>query len=859
MRHGNRVAAKVAAFCLLALALAVGGSTAATLTGVTVTSEGDLTRIHVLLNQPVEWSHFVLNDPPRLYVDCRGVESVLPKKLPQGDGRAGKIEASIWKGEGYHALTRLTVDLARPSRAEVKTVEDGLLIVLGPTEGGEWTVGPEPTPATSESSTSTGAGTTNATVTESSSHAESTRAPAQPPATPAPTESSKVTASPLPVPPEGTPVKTAEAKTAETKTDKTAATTAAKAYGPEAAPTTTASSESSGTSTGTRTTSADLTPAETMNPPARTMNPTMNPEVTTTTTPETTAGAETTAGTTTEATPTTTSPKTSTTTKAATTTTPSGTTSTTTKAATTTTSPKTSTTANTTTTTTPSSTASTTANTATTTTPSSTTSTATNTATTTTPSSTASTTTSAAAPTTSAKAPTTPAEELTPEEEDTPSPAPVPEESAYRAPEPATDYSKVRRTTVKDIPLSEEKGLAARGGARVSLDIQGADIYTVLRSISEYSGVNIVMGYDVANSVKNPMSFHLENVPWGEALEMVLRSAHLWYREEGNIIRVDTEENLRNEELAGANAARQLEDVMPLTTRIVEVIYANASELKPTVEKSLSKRGVIEVDERTNSLVVTDIRSRVDAAVEMVQHLDSQTPQVEITAKLVDVDARFERDLGVIWNVNGLHADGASADGSFGANDVVDPTAQVRFGVVRSWGTVSAVLAAMERDNKANIISNPRITTVNNREARILVGQKIPLIVLDEAGNPITQLTTIGITLRVTPHINDQNRITLDMHPEVSDLASQATVQGGVIINTSEADTRVMVGNGETAVIGGLIRANDAKLKRGVPILKDVPVVGAFFSSTTTVREKRELLIFVTPKIVNAFSATTGQ
>ena len=142
---------------------------------------------------------------------------------------------------------------------------------------------------------------------------------------------------------------------------------------------------------------------------------------------------------------------------------------------------------------------------------------------------------------------------------------------------------------------------------------------------------------------------------------------------------------------------------------------------------------------------------------------------------------------------------------------------------MKSWGTVSAVLTALEQENKANIISNPRITTVNNREARILVGKKIPLIVLDEAGNPVTELTTIGITLRVTPHINDNNRITLDLHPEVSDLSSQATVQGGVIINTSEADTRVMVENGETAVIGGLIRANTSTVERGVPILMDIP------------------------------------
>ncbi len=390
----------------------------------------------------------------------------------------------------------------------------------------------------------------------------------------------------------------------------------------------------------------------------------------------------------------------------------------------------------------------------------------------------------------------------------------------------------------------------------MSLDIQVADIYTVLRSISEYSGVNIVMGYDVRKAVKDPVSVHLENVPWGEALEMVLRSNHLWYREENGIIRVDTEENLRKEELDRTSADRQLEEVMPLTTRIVQVVYANAAELQAPIQKGLGKRGQIEVDQRTNSLVVTDIPSRVESAVQMIQHLDSQTPQVEIVAKLVDVDARYSKDLGVLWEAAGLHSSGgASIEGSAGSGDVANPTGTVRFGLVKSWGAVAGMLKALEQDNKANIISNPRITTVNNREARILVGKKIPLITLDEAGNAVTQLTTIGITMRVTPHINDNNRITLDLHPEVSDLSSQATVQGGVIITTSEADTRVMVGNGETAVIGGLIRSNTTTLNRGVPFLKNLPLIGGLFRQTSEVKEKRELLIFVTPRIINSFDA----
>lgn len=608
--------------------MSAGWTAAATLTGMAVYTEGEVTRIHVTLDGPVEVSHFTLRDPARLFVDCRGVDKVLPESLPVGEGRAGRIEASVWQGDGQFAMTRIAVDLTRPSVTEVTKVDDGLVITLSPEAQGEWTHG-----------------------------------------------------------------------------------------------------EPAGEDPLENLTTADAAPEDLMGTETATSPSEVNPEE--------------------EVLP----------------------------------------------------------------------------------------------------------ENTGPEEQEALSEYKLPE-----TPDPS-DYYIRTEPTVKSFQIYEESGLSGRGGPRVSLDIQEADIYTVLRSISEYSGVNIVMGYSVAEEVNEPVSYHLENVPWGEALETVLRSAKLWYREENGIIRVDTEENLRQEEIKRGTAARQMEEILPLTTRIVEVVYATAGELKPSVEKTLSRRGVIETDPRTNSLVVTDIAARVEAAVEMIQHLDSQTPQVEIVAKLIDVDARYSRDLGVLWTVTGTHSsEGASGEVVAGSNTVVDPGGAIRFGLVRSWGEVNAILSALENQNRANIISNPRITTVNNRQARILVGKKIPLITLDEAGNAVTELTTIGISLLVTPHINDNNRITLDLHPEVSDLSSQATVQGGIIINTSEADTRVMLENGETAVIGGLIRLNDGETERGVPVLMHIPIVGdLFFKGSSKIQEKRELIIFVTPRIVSSYAANEDE
>jgi type IV pilus assembly protein PilQ len=393
-----------------------------------------------------------------------------------------------------------------------------------------------------------------------------------------------------------------------------------------------------------------------------------------------------------------------------------------------------------------------------------------------------------------------------------------------------------------------EGGTDLSDGRRMSLDVQGAEIGTVLRSLAEFSGKNIV----ASREVKGEVTLRLRNVPWRHALDILLKTHGLGMVDKGNTIVVSNLDTLRKEEMERRTAERAQEELLPLSTRIVPVAYANADEMSKSVEKSMTKRGHIEVDKRSNSLVLTDIDERLDQAESMVRSLDTVTPQVEIVARLVDVDLSTVRDLGIEWNANNLDLfdAGVSEDLGVKAADVTNPVGNVKIGTVKSFGAIDVRLQALETQNKANIISNPRITTVNNREASVVVGKQIPLIVQDFAGNAVTQLTTIGIKLSVTPHINSGNKITMDVHPEVSDLASQATVQGGIIINTTMADTRVMVNDGETAVIGGLIRSNESELKRGVPILMDIPIVGHLFRSSSTTRQKRELLIFVTPKIL---------
>src|SRR6266545_4157145 len=393
-------------------------------------------------------------------------------------------------------------------------------------------------------------------------------------------------------------------------------------------------------------------------------------------------------------------------------------------------------------------------------------------------------------------------------------------------------------------------GLVRTGEGTFSIDVDGADVRTVMRAISEFSGRNIVIDRDVKGAVR----ITLKNVGWENALRTILRSMSLEYVDEGGIIRVDEAARLQTEATEREAArARQME-LIPLETRIIKVNYANAAELSSAIQASLSRRGVIQVEKRTNSLIISDLPNIVDRVEKMATELDSTTPQVEITAKLVDVDTQSLRNLGVTWGVTGLQPAG-DPDNTLDVN-VTEPklpaSATINYGLVKSWGAVSAELDMLELHNKANIISNPRITTVDNREAKILVGQKIPLIVQDIAGNAVSQLQTIGIQLRVTPHLTQDKKIIMDLHPEVSDLGSKSTVQGGVIINTSEADTRVMVDDGQTAVIGGLIRSNEANTRRGVPLLKDIPLVGMLFRSQGNTYENRELIIFVTPRLLES-------
>lgn len=421
------------------------------------------------------------------------------------------------------------------------------------------------------------------------------------------------------------------------------------------------------------------------------------------------------------------------------------------------------------------------------------------------------------------------------------------QEQASEAPKPQAEKTELAAYESYAWGAPATGGGLGMGSRRITLDAQGADIKTVLRTISDFAGVNIVAG----SKVKGDVYVHIKDAPWEEALDVLLKAYGYGYREEFGMIRVAEMKELIKEELDQQTAEKKKEDLLPLVTKIVFVDNSSAEELREALQNVVTNRGEVDVDLGSNAIIINDIERNVDKIEQMIKDLDRKVYQVDINAKLVEIDVEATRDLGINWGLLNLHASGSGGVGEVVVDaDIPLTSGTVKYGTVRSWGELTMMLQMLEESNKANIISNPRITTMDNREASILVGKEIPLIVADEAGNPITELTKIGIMLRVIPHVNADRTITLDLHPEVSDLQSEAAQQGGVIITTSEADTRVIVGDGETAVIGGLIKTVETELRTGIPYLKDLPGIGWLFSSSTKADKKQELVIFVTPTIV---------
>jgi type IV pilus assembly protein PilQ len=378
--------------------------------------------------------------------------------------------------------------------------------------------------------------------------------------------------------------------------------------------------------------------------------------------------------------------------------------------------------------------------------------------------------------------------------------------------------------------------LMAQGARQraISLSFENADLHTVLRTFARLGGVNIVS----SEAVSGRVTLDLRAVPWEQAFETLLRVHGLTSVEEEGIIGVMTMEE-----------SEQQTRIIPVETKIYQIKYAQAAAMEFAISSVLTERGKSKVDVRTASLIVTDIPNALAGVESLIESIDVPTRQVMIEAKIVEIDYKWGQELGIKWRTGSAEpTEDTYLDG--GVDAPVTELGRFLYGTLLSGIEINAILSMLESEDKAHILSQPKIAVMDNQEAMVMSGKKIPVITLDMAGNKIMKFYDVALKLTVTPHINAENQIVLELYPEVSDISAEATPGGEVILLTDAAKTTLMVDDGETAVIGGVLREKEGEITRGIPILCKIPLLGRLFKSKAKSKYKSELLVFVTPHII---------
>ena len=479
---------------------------------------------------------------------------------------------------------------------------------------------------------------------------------------------------------------------------------------------------------------------------------------------------------------------------------------------------------------------------------------------------------------------------------------PAPKEKAAARPNrlvepPSIPYSyapdQVAAENIKQPDIQVEKGAgvekeAKYTGKRISLDFKDADIHNILRLISEVAKLNII----TSDSVKGTVTVTMRNVPWDQALDIILKTKSLGMMRHGNIIRVAPITELAQErELAQKLMVAQTGGA-PLHLRLIPVNFAPADSLKDQVKDVLSERGSVSVNARTNVLIIKDILENVIKAEALVRSLDTETPQVLIEARIVEANTQFVREIGIQWggdlafssatgNPTGLPfpsnvvitggaddgaapSQGTGTPGHFAINMPAPAGAGAGGSVGFIFGSAGGIaklnlrLSAMENTGTVKIVSAPRVTTLDNVAARIGQGVSIPISVVSAAGVN-TQFVEAKVELEVTPHITQEGSVLLKLSVRKNEPDfSRTGARGDPTLLKKEAETQVLVRDGDTTVIGGIYTRKTSSTMAGVPFLSKIPILGWFFRNNKNADERTELLIFVTPRIVNRLRSTVA-
>lgn len=397
-------------------------------------------------------------------------------------------------------------------------------------------------------------------------------------------------------------------------------------------------------------------------------------------------------------------------------------------------------------------------------------------------------------------------------------------------------------------------------GGNVNLDFRDADIRNVLQVLSYKSGVNIVAGPEVTGLV----TIQLRDVPWQQALDVILQTYGFASERKGKIIVVTTVENLKKIREDSTVLAEQ----EPLETRTFNINFGKAAEIIQSVEKMKSERGSIDFDQRTNMIIATDVPRKLDLMDEVIAQLDTTTPLVLIEAKIVETTFSDTDNLGVDWitqaTVTGSQRPHSFPFTSHSDNKFVKsnnfPAAEDD---AFSYGTldftqVQAVFEALKSKSDTNILSNPRIVTVDNKPAQITVGSQYPIPTYtyneEQAKLQVSgwEYKDIGIIFNVTPHVNKAGFVTLDVEPKITAILDFVTVENTSLprLSNESSKTIVMIKDKDTLVIGGLVKNQKTDTKKKVPLLGDIPLVGLAFQKSELTDTKTDLLIFITPHII---------
>jgi type IV pilus secretin PilQ/predicted competence protein len=345
-------------------------------------------------------------------------------------------------------------------------------------------------------------------------------------------------------------------------------------------------------------------------------------------------------------------------------------------------------------------------------------------------------------------------------------------------------------------------------------------------------------------------------------MDIICNMHDLIWLVEGNYINVQRTASYQNKIIRESEKREQSDMVAPLVRRSFQIRHASASEMSRVLETIKSSRGRISVVDRNNAIIVYDTERRLGQMQNTLNELDVETLQIVITAKLVVVDSRLANELGVDWS------------GADGADIIVGNNSRIQAGfsnipvlineddIAAGVGTkltvkafnqnMQAKISNILSDSRSEILASPQISTLDHTEAQIFMGSQVSIRQIDNSGNSAIQLVESGIKLTVTPHVAGDNRILLELHPENN---SYGLDQGQVVINKQEAQTKVVVSDGETVVIGGLTKNEEIEAETGIPILKDIPILGYLFKHTKKEISKRDLIIFVTPRIMRNYLA----